>query len=477
MTAAVQPFQLPGYAVLPEQRLRFGSIDPKALEIHPLQGLLRFGPYSKEKLAAIADPIRVAIIAPAGQVQRVDGLLTELQRSHRARERRQYLCDFPGFTKVFHVGMGPAGPQASIELPTDLTERMGESEKPHLLLAEALQHALRALIHQRSAFDVVFILLDKAWEPGFYGGENDDFNLHDYIKALAAFEGIPTQFLNEDRSLAYNCRASVMWRLSIALYTKAGGVPWVLADIDPGTAYIGIDYALRPNADTDAKFAICCSQVFDAEGSGLEFVAYEANGVRMFGKNPFLHRDQMMKVMSRSLAVYQRKHSGEVPSRIVVHKNTEFKFDEIEGVFDAFPNTANIELVHVQQNCGWRGVYIPRPKQPNGYPCLRGSSFQLGSNTSLLWTQGDLPQVTNNGKSYYKEGKGTPEPLMLNRYAGRGSMDELCKETLALTKMDWNNDGPYDRMPVTLNFAGTLASVVKQMPKLEPRSYPVRLFM
>ena len=27
-------------------------------------------------------------------------------------------------------------------------------------------------------------------------------------------------------------------------------------------------------------------------------------------------------------------------------------------------------------------------------------------------------------------------------------MDDLCKETLALTKMDWNNDGPYDRMPV-----------------------------
>ncbi|WP_040589471.1 relaxase/mobilization nuclease domain-containing protein [Sphingopyxis sp. MC1] len=69
------------------------------------------------------------------------------------------------------------------------------------------------------------------------------------------------------------------------------------------------------------------------------------------------------------------------------------------------------------------------------------------------------------------------KPLIMNRYAGRGSMDDLCRETLALTKMDWNNDGPYDRMPVTLSFAGSLASVVKQMPKLEPRSYPVRLFM
>ena len=63
------------------------------------------------------------------------------------------------------------------------------------------------------------------------------------------------------------------------------------------------------------------------------------------------------------------------------------------------------------------------------------------------------------------------------RHAGLNTTDDLCRETLALTKMDWNNDGPYDRLPVTLNFAGILATIVKRMPKLEPRSYPVRLFM
>lgn len=476
MTASTQAFQLPGYTVQSEQALRFGASNPEAIDVHPLKGLVRFGPYTKDKLAAIADPIRVAIIAPSGQVERVNSLLRELQQSHRPRERRAYLVDFPGFSKVFHVNMGPAGPQANVELPANLTEEMSRAQKPHLKLAEALQNALRVLGRQREAFDVVFILLDKAWEAGFYGGDGDDFNLHDYVKAIAAFDGIPTQFLNEDRSLGYYCRCSVMWRLGIALYTKAGGVPWVLANMESGTAYIGIDYALRPNAESDSRFAICCSQVFDAEGSGIEFVAYEARDVQMFGKNPFLHREQMMAVMARSLAVYQRKHSGEMPSRIVVHKNTEFKPYEIDGVFDAFSNVADVELVHVQENSGWKGVYIAQHKQPDGYPCLRGSHLQLGAHTSLLWTQGNLPIVAN-GKPYYKEGKGTPEPIIMNRYAGRGSMDDLCRETLALTKMDWNNDGPYDRMPVTLNFAGSLAAVVKQMPKLEPRSYPVRLFM
>ena len=77
-----------------------------------------------------------------------------------------------------------------------------------------------------------------------------------------------------------------MWRLGVALYTKAGGIPWVIADAEPGTAFIGVDYALRAGSGQDTRFAICCSQVFDAEGSGLEFIAYEADGVRPCGRIP-----------------------------------------------------------------------------------------------------------------------------------------------------------------------------------------------
>jgi hypothetical protein len=200
-------------------------------------------------------------------------------------------------------------------------------------LAEALTRALYALRNMRHEFDVVFIVLHRDWEVACRETSTEDFDLHDYIKAVAASEGICIQLLrdSETGALNYYCRCSVMWRLGVALYTKAGGVPWVLADVEPGTAFIGIDYALRSGADKDSRFAICCSQVFDAEGSGLEFIAYEAEGVRLFGKNPFLRRDQMMKVIARSLAIYQRKHAGEFPRRVVIQKNTEFKGEEVDG--------------------------------------------------------------------------------------------------------------------------------------------------
>ena len=230
------------------------------------------------------------------------------------------------------------------------------------------------------------------------------------LNAMCAVDALGIGAMTDrDISIASSCRHC---GAPIRITTRDRGR--VLADVEPGTAFIGIDYALRAGGEATQRFAICCSQVFDAEGSGLEFVAYEAEGVHMFGKNPYLRRDQMLKVMARSLAIYQRKHSGDPPRRIVVHKNTEFRADEIEGVFDALPNADSIELVHVQQSCGWRGVLIAGPQRPHGYPCQRGSTFQLGPHEALLWTQGNLPAVAK-GKDYYKEGKGTPEPLLLVR--------------------------------------------------------------
>lgn len=475
-------YALPAHMLIPEPELAFHPEREEDRHEHPLQGLLQYGPYSRSLINQVVDPIRVAAILPHGSRRILGDLLVELEQKHAPRERRAYLVDFPGFSRVFGVRVVPGPASVQMELPAGVGSAIASSTRPHLVLAEHLTQAISALQPLRSAFDVLLIYLPDAWGVCFRGGEEEDFDLHDYVKAITAGTGIPTQILQESGALAYYCRASVMWRLGIALYAKAGGVPWKLADADPETAYIGLSYAVRPIEDHGPQFVTCCSQVFDSDGAGLEFLTYDTTDVHIERDNPYLSRAEMRRVMSQSLMLYQRRHAGRMPRRVVVHKTTEYKEEEVEGCFDSWRAAEGLDLVRVQDDVAWRGIQLepPAPGQKKGsvgrYPCLRGTYVPLGGRDVLLWTQGNAPTAVG-GKSFFKEGKGIPSPLLLTRYAGHGSWDEGCRAALGLTKMDWNNDSLYDRLPVTLSYAKVLAKTIKRMPMLSRKPYEFRFFM
>ncbi len=139
--------------------------------------------------------------------------------------------------------------------------------------------------------------------------------------------------------------------------------------------------------------------------------------------------------MARSLALYQRRHAGKSPKRVVVHKSTAFKPEEVDGCFDAWPTVRGLELVQIQQDVAWRGIQINPPRTrgakgiPAKYPCRRGTFLQLGGRDVLLWTQGNVPMAGE--RDFYKEGKGIPSPLMLTRFAGEGGFDQTCRDALA----------------------------------------------
>jgi hypothetical protein len=482
MTATTQ---LPDFTVLTEPRLSFHPLDPAKRSIHPLRGLLEHGPYTASIPGAVRDVIRLAAIGPAGEGGNMVRLVQEMRGPLNPDERLAYLPPWPGFTGVFKVGLQFAAKNVSVQLPADLDDAIAASPVPHRVLLGALADGIRRAAAQRAGFDVLVIYLPLRWQAAFRN-RDEDFDLHDAVKGITASLGIPSQIVLEDTATTKPHRCSVAWTLGTALYAKAGGVPWKLAAAEPRTAYIGISYALRPGPAGHPRFVTCCSQIFDAEGSGLEFVAYETSEDRIAirGRNPFLDRGQMRAVMARSLTLYLDRHCGQPPRRVVVHKSTQFRDAEIDGCFDALSSTGEVELIQVIDDTPWRGVQLGPPKGgtrtgravPTNYPCRRGTIIHLGGYETLLWTQGDAPDVAYAG-SYFKEGVGIPRPLLLRRWAGRGPADPMADEILALTKMNWNNDALYDTLPTTLRYAQTLAQVVKTMPSLQPKPYSYRLFI
>lgn len=468
----IAPHQLPAHFWHDEPLLSFHPERAEDCERHPLKGLRKFGPLSGSLINSMIDPIRVAAIVPFGCKKWFTGIVGELNSSHRPLERQAYLIDYPGFTPLFRVRVVEAEGHCR-EVPQQIDESLSLAQIPYRELADRLLAELNALRRSTSDFDVLYLFLPERWSRGFKGARGDDFDLHDFLKAECAAAAIPLQILREDRVLRYKCRSSVMWRLGMATYCKAGGIPWRIAVADPGTAFIGLSYAVR-NSDSGPRFVNCCSQVFDADGCGLQFLVYESEEFREFGKNPFLTREGMRRLMHRSRLLYQKRHDGRSPKRIVVYKTTPFRSEEVEGCLDAW-QSIDMDLIQIQQDTPWRGIRVSAINAIAGYPVHRGSCLTLSGNEALFWTQGIVPSVT--GESFYAPQKGIPGPLLLTRFSGHSGWMELTGELLGLTKMNWNNDSLYDRLPVTIDYASSLARIVKRLPSLSPRPYDFRFFM
>lgn len=466
--------EFPGLFKIDEPKLMFEAFTQNPYHIHPLKGLIEYGPYSQK--LSIINNIRIAVICPSNSFHIVKNLFLELSKQYNPVERVNYLPSFPGFSQVFKSAIELLDEENSVKI--DGNKLINSENKFYIVLSQELANAIRSMSQRKQDFDVLYIYLPEQWKDGFED-KDTGFDLHDFLKATTAIHNIPTQILREDSVIKYKCRCSVMWRLSISLYVKSGGVPWKLATMDEETAFIGLSYSMRYNSQTGSyDFTTCCSQVFDSDGTGLEFIAYDAGEIEFrVGDNPFLTRAEMRKVMSKSLALYQKRHSGRSPKKIIVHKTTYFSINEIDGAFDAIPSNIKLELLQIVEQSNWKGISYNKYNGntvPANYPINRGSYVQIGQHEVLLWTQGN---VTLGGNNFFKEGKNIPSPLAVRRFAGDGGWNQNCLAIIGLTKMNWNHDALYDRLPVTLGYAKVLATTIKRMQGMVNKPYEFRYFM
>jgi hypothetical protein len=465
-------------AVLDEPLLEFGN---GGYEIDIRLGLMRHGPLEPER----ASGVRLSIIGTNETIEGFGRFLDRCQVGIEARVSRQpnLFLPFPGLandnpfrcsfeldsharkpiprsdiTRIATTKSAPDAVAQAVQLFAEQAQAIAEAPGPPDVIICALPFELIARIVPDTG---IF-----RSEEGEDDGTQDDTVIPDFrdlLKARTIHLKRPLQIVWpstwEDRGkivrqLSKIANRSVQdaatraWNLFGALYYKAGYIPWRIPR-DPSqfdTSYVGISFYRDLGGQ---RLLTSTAQMFDERGQGLILRGGQARTDKQ-DRRPYLSRTDAYDLLRRSLAAYGAHHFH-APARVIVYKTSPFRNDEIDGFNEALQE-ARIRLadfVWVAESTEFR-LY-----RDGAYPPLRGTYLEL-ERGALLYCRGSVP--------YYRTYPGLyiPKPLLLRPHqGGESTLADLSRETLALSKMNWNSTQFDGSSPITLRAARVVGRVLR----------------
>lgn len=345
-------------------------------------------------------------------------------------------------------------PQEVIEYCTVLP-RGGETRRIRVSAAER-----RALILARTGQQFLFREMDPTL--GIEGDESAHQNLRRGLKAEAMEFGIPTQLV-WPRTLRLaeitmtpgerhvQDPATRAWNFTTALYHKAGGSPWRLADVEPGVCNVGISF-YREILERNPRVRTSMAQAFTSAGDGyvLRGNSFEWQPTR-HDRTPHLDQESAASLMCDVIELYKRQNRDSLPSRIVVHKTSRFWDEELAGFRDGAEYVPRKDFVCLQH----RGIQFYRP---GDYPPVRGTFVKFSDADLLLYTTGYIPYL----RTY--PGARVPDPVEIAEHHGDSPWDVVLRDIQAMTKLNWNTADFSCSDPVTIAFSRRVGQVLAELP-------------
>ena len=332
------------------------------------------------------------MICPHRDSKQFNEFLNSLNTSSGVRYNTDYVIPYPGYFKAFKTGL---------QIP-QIDSSSWAIQRPPLQhdsnrAARELGHAICRNIDKLASdtVDVILIYIPKEWEKyTSCSHEGEEFDLHNFIKAYAAQKQIATQLVRE-KTICSDLICQIKWALALAIYVKAGGIPWTVSGIKQDTAFAGIGYSVNRN-EMGTDIVIGCSHIYSSDGQGMKYKLSKIQDVAIDKKrNPYLSENEAYHLGLNIKELFYRSFS-ELPKRVVIHKRTPFKQEEIKGLVNSLSSAGieDIVLLEITYEDDLRCFAMhDKYMKADGFPVKRGLCFPVDDRTMYLFTHGIAPSV------------------------------------------------------------------------------------
>jgi hypothetical protein len=153
--------------------------------------------------------------------------------------------------------------------------------------------------------------------------------------------------------------------------------------------------------------------------------------------------------LKNAIEVYRKEHRTS-PARLVVHKTSKIT----EGEVDGFQGAADehkidiVELANVRRS-------LTRLFRAGTYPPLRGTFLKLRDTTGLLYLRGSVQFFETYPGMY------VPRPFEFSVTRTETTIEQLAREMLSLSKLNWNNTQFDGGEPITVRAARRVGDILK----------------
>lgn len=288
-----------------------------------------------------------------------------------------------------------------------------------------------------------------------------EVNFHNQLKAKLLPDKIVSQIIKES-TIAYDhlwtdpkkidsqkiFDSAKAWNISTTLYYKNGGLPWRLGEIREDVCYLGLVYK-KLDENPSSRSACCAAQMFIDSGDGMVFRGNIGDWFNPKTKEFHISKTDAINLISQSLEAFKAKlGKGKYPKEIFIHAKTYFNDDEWKGFSEAVEDKSLIYGIRIQSTNDFK-LY-----RDFSFCVPRGMAMKVANNKAFLWTKGFIPRLQT------QIGLETPNPISVEITRGEADIEQVCKDILALTKLNYNACIFADGEPVTLRFADSIGEVL-----------------